>query len=573
MTPRAAAAAGLLAALFWVLLCARWFDVGAPRPAWLEAIPPVALAVPAAALVAVWLRTYGPVLRGASNASASGARAAVPLLLVVALAVLFRLPLAWQGAAAYVTADGALSGIVALHVREGTERLVFVPHVPYSGSLKSHLTAPLSLLMDTARAFALASVLFYAVFVAALFRLARSVGEAPGWTALGAGLYAAFAPAFVTRYSLSNDGNYVEVLALGTLALVLAVRWAREPLHRGLLALALGLLLGVAFWCHILAVLYVAAVGLFLLLADARAAVRSAPAAVLGFALGAAPSLLWNAANGWASFHYLLPGGTPVGEAGEGPGLAARALGLLADQAPVLLGYDPGYPPAADAVMKVLAFAAVALTFSGLVAAARAATRERCHVLRVLLVLAAVNVTVALWALPYIPGNPRYLLFLVAPIAVVLARLLRATAARPVFAILVAFGALGSLAQAPGALAADARWRGLVHDLEREGVRWCYTDFYIGTKVTFLSEERVVCSAKLGPTTTEYFFAYREQVERAPEAAFIAVNEDNADKLERRLAHLGVTGERRDLMKPVLLRLSRKVDPSELFPDRQFPLR
>lgn len=573
MTPRAAAAAGLLAALLWVLLCARWFDVGAPRPAWLEAIPPVALAVPAAALVAVWLRTYGPVLRGASNASASGARAAVPLLLVVALAVLFRLPLAWQGAAAYVTADGALSGIVALHVREGTERLVFVPHVPYSGSLKSHLTAPLSLLMDTARAFALASVLFYAVFVAALFRLARSVGEAPGWTALGAGLYAAFAPAFVTRYSLSNDGNYVEVLALGTLALVLAVRWAREPLHRGLLALALGLLLGVAFWCHILAVLYVAAVGLFLLLADARAAVRSAPAAVLGFALGAAPSLLWNAANGWASFHYLLPGGTPVGEAGEGPGLAARALGLLADQAPVLLGYDPGYPPAADVAMKVLAFAAVALTFSGLVAAARAATRERCHVLRVLLVLAAVNVTVALWALPYIPGNPRYLLFLVAPIAVVLARLLRATAARPVFAILVAFGALGSLAQAPGALAADARWRGLVHDLEREGVRWCYTDFYVGTKVNFLSEERVVCSAKLGPTTTEYFFAYREQVERAPEAAFIAVNEDNADKLERRLAHLGVTGERRDLMKPVLLRLSRKVDPAELFPDRQFPLR
>jgi len=573
VTPRAAAAAGLLAALFWVLLCARWFDVGAPRPAWLEAIPPVALAVPAAALVAVWLRTYGPVLRGASNASASGARAAVPLLLVVALAVLFRLPLAWQGAAAYVTADGALSGIVALHVREGTERLVFVPHVPYSGSLKSHLTAPLSLLMDTARAFALASVLFYALFVAALFRLARSVREAPGPTALGAGLYAAFAPAFVSRYSLSNDGNYVEVLALGTLALVLAVRWAREPLHRGLLALALGLLLGVGFWCHILAVLYVAAVGLFLLLADARAAARSAPAAVLGFALGAAPSLLWNAANGWASFHYLLPGGTPVGEAGEGPGLAARALGILADQAPVLLGYDPGYPPAADVVMKVLALAAVALTLSGLVAAARAATRERCHVLRVLLVLAAVNVTVALWALPYIPGNPRYLLFLVAPIAVVLARLLRATAARPVFAILVAFGALGSLAQAPGALAADARWRGLVHDLEREGVRWCYTDFYIGTKVNFLSEERVVCSAKLGPTTTEYFFAYREQVERAPEAAFIAVNEDNADKLERRLAHLGVTGERRDLMKPVLLRLSRKVDPAELFPDREFPLR
>jgi hypothetical protein len=573
VSPRAGAAAGLLAALFWVLSCARWFDVGAPRPAWLEAIPPVALAIPAAALFAMWLAAYGRALRGASNPSAVRARAAMPLLLVVALAVLFRLPMAWQGAAAYVTADGALSGIVALHVRQGAERLVFVPHVPYSGSLKSHITAPLSVLMDIARAFALASVLFYAVFVAALYGLARSLREAPGWTALGAGLYAAFAPAFVTRYSLSNDGNYVEVLALGTLALVLAVRWVREPLHRGLLALAVGLLLGVAFWCHILAVLYIAAVGLFLLMTEPRAAVRSAASALLGFAVGAAPSLLWNAANGWASFHYLLPGGTRVGEAGEGPGLTARALGLMADQAPVLLGYDPGYPPATDVVMRVMALAAVALTFVGLIAAARAGTRERCDVLRLLLVLAAVNVTVALWALPYIPGNPRYLLFLVAPIAVVLARLLRAATARPVFAALVACGALGSLAQAAGAIAADARWRGFVHDLEREAVRWCYTDFYLATKVNFLSEERVVCSAKLGPTTTEYFFAYREQVERAPAAAFIAVNKDNADKLERRLARLGVTGERRDLMKPVLLRLSRKVDPAELFPDREFPLR
>ena len=140
-------------------------------------------------------------------------------------------------------------------------------------------------------------------------------------------------------------------------------------------------------------------------------------------------------------------------------------------------------------------------------------------------------------------------------------------------ALLVTFGAVGSWGQAPPTLRSDAEWRRFVQDLEREGVRWCYTDFYIGTKVNFLSDERVVCSAKLGPTTTEYFFAYRERVEQAPAAAFIAVNEDNADKLERRLARLGVTFERREFMKPVLLRLSRKVDPAELFPDRDFPLR
>ena len=53
----------------------------------------------------------------------------------------------------------------------------------------------------------------------------------------------------------------------------------------------------------------------------------------------------------------------------------------------------------------------------------------------------------------------------------------------------------------------------------------------------------------------------------------VAVNGTAAEKLERRLQRLGVPYERRDLMKPVLLRLSRKVEPEELFPGREFPLR
>src|SRR4029079_15287008 len=125
---------------------------------------------------------------------------------------------------------------------------------------------------------------------------------------LAAGLYAAFSPAFVTRYSLSNDGNYVEVLALGTWALVLALRWADEPARRAHYALATGLLLGLAFWCHILAVIPAAAISLFLLLESPRHAVAAAPRLLLGFAAGDLPGLLWNAANGWESFAYLIPG-------------------------------------------------------------------------------------------------------------------------------------------------------------------------------------------------------------------------------------------------------------------------
>jgi len=201
------------------------------------------------------------------------------------------------------------------------------------------------------------------------------------------------------------------------------------------------------------------------------------------------------------------------------------------------------------------------------------AGREGNAALRVLLLLVCVNLAVAVMALPAIPGNPRYLLFLMAAIPVFLARALESGGRRWVMVLLAAFGALGSLGQAPPTLRADAEWRRLVKGLEGEGVRWCYTDFYIATKINFLSEERVTCSAKLGPTTTEYFFEYRERVEAAPEAALIAVNTTAAQKLERRLEGLGVTYERRDWMKPVLLRLSRKVDPVEIFPDREFPWR
>jgi hypothetical protein len=558
-------AAGVAAGALWLALGVRWFDVAAGwRPAWLERVPPIALAAAALVLVGIALAAGK---REAAGPPPGGVRGG--LLLVVGLAVLFRLPLAGQGAAGYVTPDGALSGIVALHLRDGTEHLVFVPRVPYSGSLKSHLVAPLAAIIDPARAFAVVSVAFYGAFVAALYALALLAG-ASGWSAVAAGVYAAFAPAFVTRYSLSNDGNYVEVVALGTWALVLAARWRRADRAAPPRGLAVGLLLGLAFWCHILAVIHAAAIAVWALAVAPRRALRAAPAAALGFVLGDWPGLLWNAAHQGESFQYLLPGRVGGGPPGAGHGLAARAGGLIADHARVLLGYDPGYPTLADLALKALAVLAVGVAAVAVVAAAREAWRRRSAELGLLLVFTAVNVLVALLALPLIEGNPRYLLFLMAPLPILIARLLDAPRRRWLMALLVAFGAAGSLAQVPGAVRADTQWRGFVADLEATGVRWCETDFHLATKINFLSQERVVCSSKLGPSMTEYF-DYRRQVEAAPEAALIAVNTTAAEKLERRLERLGVAYERRDLMKPVLFRLSRKVEPEELFPGRESP--
>jgi hypothetical protein len=495
-------------------------------------------------------------------------------VLAAAAALLFRLPFVVQTAANAVTSDGALSGIVMLRVMAGGEHFVYVPNVPYSGSLKSHLAAVLAfgLGLDPARAFALCSVLFYALFVAFVVRLAGVLPGATRATVLAAGLYAAFAPPFVTRYSLSNDGNYVEVLALGTWALFLAVRMAPGGPWPGS-RLLLGLVLGLAFWSHLLALIPAVAVLAYLVVTDARGAVRSLPRVAAGWILGNAPGLYWNLAHGGESFQYLLPGGTAVGGESERPGWGALLSGIFLDHLPTLFGRDTGYGPVLDGLLLALGAAGAAAFLAATVRGARDWRLGPGRPLLAVLLFVAVNLAMALFALPYLPGNARYVLFLFGPAAVLVGRAFGEGRRSPAaLAVLVACGAAASLASLPGGARADDKWRDFVRDLESRGVRFCTTDFYLASKLNFLSAERIVCSAKLGPTTTEYFFDYRSRVEAADRVALVAVNPTAARRLEERLGTLGVGFTRYDLMKPVLWP-ERNVDPQELFPNREFPLR
>jgi hypothetical protein len=253
-----------------------------------------------------------------------------------------------------------------------------------------------------------------------------------------------------------------------------------------------------------------------------------------------------------------------VGTLAEGPDLATRAWRIAAGQLPVLFGYDPGHAAAADALLMGLAACALGVAALSVLHAARGWMLARSPRRGLLLLFLAMNGVVALLALPLVEGNPRYLLFSMSAVPIFMAQALDAWGRRWAAVLLVAFGAAVSLAQAPGAFRADERWRGFVQALEREAVGHCYTDFFLATRINFLSQERVACSAELGPTRTEYFPDFPERVGRASEAALVAVNANHADKLERRLRRLGVAFERRDLMKPVLLRLGRKVRPQEI---------
>ena len=492
---------------------------------------------------------------------------------ILALAFFFRLPIAWRGAAATVTPDGALSGIVALHLRDGVERLVFVPLVPYSGSLKSHLAAALAVAIDPSRAFVLASVLFYVAYVAGLFLLARLVGGRGA--AILAGVYAAFAPAFVTRYSLSNDGNYVEVLALGTWALWLAALWAVEDRGRRDArsagpAFCSAWPSGVTSWPS--STWRRSAPSSFL---GRPRAVRSLAWLGVGCALGIRAGLLWNARQRVGLVPVPDPGGGQRRRRWLGAGLAESVARMVTDHWPVLVGYDAGYGPPMDAVHRARSLGRgdalrVGHRPSG-GARGSARARGRCAVL---LIFTVVNLGVALRrlplrgrqpALPPVPDGP-------AP------RLPGGRA--PASGRGAGWCSRGSWRW--------ARWRSLGHrrrsapcrravaraswGLEREGVRFCYTDFHLATRINFISGRggHLLREAR-ARTTTEYFLRYpgaggggaggraASRSTRLPRTRSSAASK-----------RLGVTYERRDLMKPVLLRLSRKVDPEELFPGRSF---
>ena len=176
-------------------------------------------------------------------------------------------------------------------------------------------------------------------------RLAREVGGVPA--AAGRGLFMAVSPRFLTAFSLNNVGQYPEVNALGTLALVL--------LTPGTGLLLPGFVLGPGV---------VAAAPRPLLhphrgpgrAGDAR---RSAGPALLfdgvsGFIAGAYPVFIWNAANAWATLDW-------VGKGGKRPmdrltGLPEQLERTFTVSFPKLFGLTDARIPAALATALGLAF-------------------------------------------------------------------------------------------------------------------------------------------------------------------------------------------------------------------------
>jgi len=553
--------AALLACL--VLLLTTWFA------AWPAGVPP------AGALA-------GVVVTGAARLVGSRARPvprpALETLAALGAAVLYRSP-ALLDPRGWVNRDGAYPAFVALHLMRGMRPApIFTEGAHYQGTLKGHLGALLGLITGTrelAFLMVLTSLLLYLVFVAATMTLSRRLaGRA---AALATGLYLALSPRFLTVFSLNCVGQYVDVLALGGLALVVAARLLAED-RRGAEAsgshLVAGLLLGAAFWQQPVALAYVGAAAVALALR--RASWRDPATLVfpLGLFVGALPVLLWNVQNHWMTGDIM--GREPEelrAQADALPHLVRRTLSI---SFPILSGLSPGHPwgafapVAAFGYVLVPAALALYLILRGREIAMSVRQGRPAPVVLPPLLLACC--LAGFWAVASgrIYWRPRYLLPVTAATAVHLGIVLGWLSSRTriggalVLAAVLAVNVAGTWARLFSGAEVAEPYERLVRSLEAKQIRTGYADFSISAPVTMFTSERIVFSSRLGPTPSYESDRHTRRVAQEGPDAYVLRADDDPERFAAVLRSLGVAYKLDVDPFPIFYGFSRRVRLDEV---------
>jgi len=413
-------------------------------------------------------------------------------------------------------ADEALAGLMARHIAFAGERPAFFWGQSYLGTLEEFTAAALFVLFGAGTfVLKLAPMAYSLIFVALGGLTAHQLfGPRRG---LATAAYLAFPPAMLGLWSIKARGGYAELLALGQ-ALILATLWlARSP--SPLRAGVWGLIAGLAFWTHLLAVVYLLPCSVYLLVVHARRWSLVEWAVLLaGGLVGAAPLIVFNVATDWSTFRDLLqPTDLPYNPLWHLVRFCREAIA-------VLVGIGAPVPPS-DRTFNDRAFRAVAfgpawaaglacLAVGGIVVAHRQAvraflTRQRGREPEpalLLVVAATVVATITLTSYGYFVSEPRYALPLYACAPLLAGAVWRlpvpariatglglATLHTRSFLLTVAVLFPADLVQSDAANRAT-----LIQALDRRGVQHIHTDYWLANPLMFESHERILANTVAG---------------------------------------------------------------------------
>lgn len=206
--------------------------------------------------------------------------------------------------------DDALSTLMAFDVLDGAWPIMLKKQT-YASAWEPYAMAASYTLFGVSRVSAkLPALLGSLGCIGTSWLLARAVaGPSAAWFAA---LLAVLPPVYVLVLGLKPWAPYTEVILLGSLALVCAVRlaWPRGCARDGAWAFGCGVCGGLALWMHPLAVWYLATSVLVLLLRVRGWSrwLRVAGGGLVGFALGALPVWIFNLQTNGSTFRFVLGG-------------------------------------------------------------------------------------------------------------------------------------------------------------------------------------------------------------------------------------------------------------------------
>jgi hypothetical protein len=444
-----------------------------------------------------------------------------------------------------IDGDEAVVGLMARHIVFLGELPVFYWGQPYLGSLEAFSAAPLFWLFNSSTlllklvptAYSLGFLVVSAVLARRLFG---------SGAALATAAYLAVPPAMWTVWSTKARGGYAELLFLGQAVLLATLALGRSRSRR--LALGWGVLVGLAFWTHLLAIVYILPSIVFLLLARRTSTRAGGPGwsaaqvglGVAGALLGMAPLIVANVTGGFLTLAALLqPPDLPLD-------LVAQSVRFFRVGIPVLLGlgqpttsqrmFDQDWPlrPAGHlwvAVLALLGLAGVLATYWPALRRLVSRGAEKASEPALLLMLAAVvPPVIALTRFGFFVSEPRYALPLYGIVPLLAGALWRVrVAAVSRWAIVggvVAFN-LWSVAttdqrlwQPEDTLDSTAATRAeLVQYLVAGNRHQIYTDYWIGYPIMFETRETVLAYVISGGFNR--YVPPADNVQRTPNPAWV----------------------------------------------------
>jgi 4-amino-4-deoxy-L-arabinose transferase-like glycosyltransferase len=247
------------------------------------------------------------------------------LLVIFLLAVLLRLYLL-EYPLGTLDSDEAIEGLMAKHILTKAARPILYYDLPYMGSLKAHLTAMIFQVFGVSvSGLKVASTLFFLAFILLMYLFTKAITDFR--TALLTTLLLAVSPGFLAWRSIYAGAAYMELLAFGTALMWILTKILypkesdssissesissmppRKSCHLRWYSLA-GFLAGVGFWANPLIIYYLLTFMFLWFIKDKRFILRkSFVVFVLFFILGVFPLLLWNLKNQWATYTFLTGG-------------------------------------------------------------------------------------------------------------------------------------------------------------------------------------------------------------------------------------------------------------------------